>query len=561
MADRTISDLPSVTNVEDSIALPVEQSGTARKMTIGDISSHIGSSGSGGAYVVTFDEYGGATTASANASTIFTQVTNNKSVELKVKTGANEYSVGKLLYVSKSGSAYSAFFEVKHGADVVKKYVIDQNSNCVMQQQYNVAITSGQTTYADPNHLTLNYVPSAGTDAVNKDYVDSLSDSGAVSSVNGKVGTVILKTSDIENDSNYITFVDVPVKSVNGKTGVVAVAELPDVDSFDNGKVLGVINGRWAALVPSDLPTEEVPDPTGPLEDQLSLCDSDPFTAQIYNGVIKGNWWDEQTDGDIDHFYAYLCSAARANNLTFPTDNGKIAMVSGGVWRAVVPQFVTEVQAARAAPVQSVNGKTGTVVLRTSDIQNNSNYVTATQAANAAPVQSVNGKTGAVIVSEMPDSTNANTGDTLMKTENGIEWGSVFPASNMYDAGKFLAKDVYGNNIWKYCSSSIGVSFDSMFADDSGMTLITTYPGYDNAHSIAGAAGSYTFGAITFTDVNTQKVYYLDSYYANSNNPTQSYVSFQRFNKDTMSFEYATITGNSSAYTSVSLSSVSIGSN
>ena len=63
-------------------------------------------------------------------------------------------------------------------------------------------------------------------------------------------------------------------------------------------------------------------------------------------------------------------------------------------------------------PVQSVNGKTGAVVLgasdvgalpadtaipsKTSDLTNNSGFVNAAGAASAAPVQSVNGQTGAV---------------------------------------------------------------------------------------------------------------------------------------------------------------------
>ena len=40
-----------------------------------------------------------------------------------------------------------------------------------------------------------------------------------VSSVNGKTGNVILKTSDLQNDIGFITSNDIPVSSVNGKTG------------------------------------------------------------------------------------------------------------------------------------------------------------------------------------------------------------------------------------------------------------------------------------------------------------------------------------------------------
>ena len=65
--------------------------------------------------------------------------------------------------------------------------------------------------------------------------------------------------------------------------------------------------------------------------------------------------------------------------------------------------FVTAAGAASAAPVQSVNGQTGTVTLSiptdTGDLTNGAGFVTAAGAASAAPVQSVNGQTGAVSLS------------------------------------------------------------------------------------------------------------------------------------------------------------------
>lgn len=45
-----------------------------------------------------------------------------------------------------------------------------------------------------------------------------------VTSVNTKTGAVVLKTSDLENDSGYITTTEVLVKSVNGKTGEVVLS-------------------------------------------------------------------------------------------------------------------------------------------------------------------------------------------------------------------------------------------------------------------------------------------------------------------------------------------------
>lgn len=91
-----------------------------------------------------------------------------------------------------------------------------------------------------------------------------------------------------------------------------------------------------------------------------------------------------------------------------------------------------------ASPVSSVNGQTGAVVLNagdvgalpdttaipsdTSDLTNTAGFVNAAGAAAAAPVQSVNGQTGAVIVSGgAVDSVNGKTGTVVLdKTDIGL---------------------------------------------------------------------------------------------------------------------------------------------
>ena len=60
--------------------------------------------------------------------------------------------------------------------------------------------------------------------------------------------TVPTKVSELTNDSGYITAVQAPVQSVNNKTGVVTVREVPIVTTADNGKFLRVVNGAWAAV-------------------------------------------------------------------------------------------------------------------------------------------------------------------------------------------------------------------------------------------------------------------------------------------------------------------------
>ena len=80
-----------------------------------------------------------------------------------------------------------------------------------------------------------------------------------VTSVNGKTGNVSIAKEDVglsevanvkqysaKNPPPY------PVTSVNGQTGAVAVLEVPSVTASDNGKFLRVVDGAWAAVSLSD---------------------------------------------------------------------------------------------------------------------------------------------------------------------------------------------------------------------------------------------------------------------------------------------------------------------
>ena len=47
---------------------------------------------------------------------------------------------------------------------------------------------------------------------------------------------------------DYVVPGDSTVTSINGQTGAVTVHEVPAVTASDNGKLLQVINGAWAAV-------------------------------------------------------------------------------------------------------------------------------------------------------------------------------------------------------------------------------------------------------------------------------------------------------------------------
>ena len=150
--------------------------------------------------------------------------------------------------------------------------------------------------------------------------------SGAYSDLTGQP-SIPSATSDLENDSGFITDADVPVKSVNGKTGAVKLAAA-DVGALPN--------------------TTKIPTKTS----------------------------------DITNDSGYITAS------DVPTKTSDLTNDSG---------FIT----ASGAPVQSVNGQTGAVNLGKSNVGlGNVDNVRQYSASNPPPypVTSVNGKTGAVTV-------------------------------------------------------------------------------------------------------------------------------------------------------------------
>ena len=124
--------------------------------------------------------------------------------------------------------------------------------------------------------------------------------------------------------------------------------------------------------------------------------------------------WSNLHDVNLDWIIDQLKNCVEAVK-KIPTRTSQLINDSGYITQAV------------AAPVQSVNGQVGDVLLdipdRTSQLINDSGYITQAQ---AAPVQSVNGQTGSVVldaadVGALPDSytppvtsVNGNTGAVVL---------------------------------------------------------------------------------------------------------------------------------------------------
>lgn len=126
--------------------------------------------------------------------------------------------------------------------------------------------------------------------------------------------------------------------------------------------------------------------------------------------------------------------------------------------------YVDAAQAANAAPVQSVNGQTGTVSLsiptRTSDLTNNSGFITAA----GAPVQSVNGETGAVTVS-VPTNVSQLTNDSGFVNASGAATASPVQSVNGQTGAVALTIPTVPTNV-------------SAFTNDAGYITLADLPVY-----------------------------------------------------------------------------------
>ena len=181
---------------------------------------------------------------------------------------------------------------------------------------------------------------------------------GNVDSVNGKTGVVVLsaadvgalpnttvipdKTSQLDNDSGYITANDVPVKSVDGATGDVVTNAVKTTAQ--------------------------------------TLTDAQKQQARTNIGAGTSSF-----DGDYNSL---------TNKPTIPTKTSQLTNDSGFITDAALTGYA----------------KTTDIPTKTSQLENDSNYITA----NEAPVQSVNTKTGAVVLTQ----DDVGDGTTYVRTHN-----------------------------------------------------------------------------------------------------------------------------------------------
>lgn len=288
-----------------------------------------------------------------------------------------------------------------------------------------------------------------------------------VTSVNGLTGDVVLSIptndSQLSNGAGYITLPQsiaaAPVQSVNGKTGAVSLAIPTDDAQLGNG----------AGYLTQAYTTAQAGGVSRNAESKLNFLE--PLTAV-----------DNPGSGSTDV----------GLSVSIPTDDAQLANGAG---------YITAGQAAGNAPVKSVNGKTGAVVLAIpsddADLANGANYITA----SGAPVQSVNGKTGAVSLAIPSDDAQLSNGagyvtatTAPVRSVNGLT-GAVsltIPTDDAQlgnSAGYITAADISGSAPVKSVNGKTGDVVLAIPTDDSQIANGAGYITGSGAYSIVQSGG------------------------------------------------------------------------
>ena len=237
---------------------------------------------------------------------------------------------------------------------------------------------------------------------------------GNVDSVNGKTGAVVLsaadvgalpnttvipdKTSQLDNDSGYITNsaltdyakkTEIPTKTselTNDSGYITNVALEPYAKTVDIPTKTSQLNNDSGYITANDVPVKSVDGATGDVVTNAvkttaqTLTDAQKQQARTNIGAGTSSF-----DGDYNSL---------TNKPTIPTKTSQLTNDSGFITDAALTGYA----------------KTTDIPTKTSQLENDSNYITV----NEAPVQSVNTKTGAVVLTQ----DDVGDGTTYVRTHN-----------------------------------------------------------------------------------------------------------------------------------------------
>lgn len=179
-----------------------------------------------------------------------------------------------------------------------------------------------------------------------------------------------------------------PVTSVNGQTGNVVIPTGGNVDSVNGKTGVVVLNADDVGALPS---TTVIPDKTSQLDN-----DSGYITNSALTGYAKKTEIPTKTS-ELTNDSGYITNTALepyAKTADIPTKTSQLNNDSGFITDAALTGYA----------------KTTDIPTKTSQLDNDSHYITASE----APVQSVNTKTGAVVLTQ----DDVGDGTTYVRTHN-----------------------------------------------------------------------------------------------------------------------------------------------
>lgn len=270
------------------------------------------------------------------------------------------------------GNMSNAFMITGGGTGSSKPTVVDYNA-LVGKPSINGTTVQGNQTSKDLKLYGDGNQPPYPVTSVNGQTGDVTIEAGGVTSVNGKSGDVTLTasdvgalpsttkipsaTSDLTNDSGYITAAGAPVQSVDGQTGEVVTnavkttaQTLTDDQKAQARTNIGAGTSSFSGAYDDLTGKPTIPSKTSELDNDSGF---------ITNAAL----------------------APYAKTADVPTKTSQLNNDSG---------FVDAAGASAAAPVQSVNAKTGAVVLTQDDVGNGTTYVRTHNDFTDAAKQQIN---------------------------------------------------------------------------------------------------------------------------------------------------------------------------
>ena len=263
-----------------------------------------------------------------------------------------------------------------------------------------------------------------------------------------KTADIPTKTSQLNNDSGYITANDVPVKSVDGATGDVVTnavkttaQTLTDAQKQQARTNIGAgtssFDGDYSSL--ANKPT--IPTKTSELDNDSGFITENNIPVKSVNGKTGDVTLDAKAVG------------ALPDSTVIPSKTSELDNDSGFITNAALDGYA----------------KTTDIPTKVSQLDNDVGYINAEQAKNAAPVQSVNGQTGVVVI-DVPEAYE-------LPIASSTQLGGVQPEDKTSEQTVPVGVDKAGK-LWVKAATEIDTILAEKVMFDSNMVFTEQFGKY-----------------------------------------------------------------------------------